>query len=109
MPVRMKSRIPKITLELEGRSRAGVATVAEAIVERAKEKVPVDTGALRDAIHTEETEVGVAVIAGDTDAFYGHMVEHGTTHSAPHPFLIPATEEARPKASQIAGAELRGL
>jgi glycosyltransferase involved in cell wall biosynthesis len=35
------------------------------------------------------------VRAGSTEVFYGHIVEHGSTHTAPHPFLIPALEASR--------------
>lgn len=69
---------------------------AELIAEAAKERVPVDESAqthLRDAIHVKETEDGVLVVAGDKTHWYGHLVEHGTSHSAPHPFLIPALEQ----------------
>lgn len=83
---------------------------AEAIAEEARNRVPVNTGRLRDAIHVEKRASGVEVggqhvggvysdwfvVAGDTKAFYGHMVEFGTTHSPAHPFLIPAFESRRP-------------
>jgi hypothetical protein len=49
------------------------------------------------------------VVAGDDDVFYGHMVEHGTTHSAPHPFRVPAAEEARDPVRNLFVASLRNL
>jgi hypothetical protein len=39
----------------------------------------------------------VYVLAGDPKdpsfAFYGHMIEFGTSHSPPYPFLVPALED----------------
>jgi HK97 gp10 family phage protein len=91
----LKSRIPKITVEMLPAVEAALQAGAEIIESAAKGRVPVDTGRLRDAIHIERDGLGFDVIAGDTDAFYGNMVEHGTTHTAPHPFLVPALEAKR--------------
>lgn len=68
---------------------------AQEVSQSAKDRVPVRTGRLLQAIHVEPSDEGATVIAGDHDVFYGHMVEHGTTHSPPHPFLVPALEEHR--------------
>lgn len=88
------SRIPEIMAEL-AEVKDSLDEPIERVAQGARERVPVETGTLRDAIHTEETKDGYGVIAGDTDAFYGHMVEFGTTHSAAHPFLLPAFEAER--------------
>ena len=37
------------------------------------------------------------------------MVEHGTSHSPPHPFLVPALEEEREQVQVIARIELGKL
>ena len=75
------SRIPQITAELLPRLEAATGAGAELIAERAKQRVPVNTGALRDAIHVEPDDGGFAVIAGNTEAFYGHIIEHGAYDS----------------------------
>jgi HK97 gp10 family phage protein len=83
---------------------------AELIAEEAKVRVPVDEGTLRDAIHVEETDVGWSVVAGDeTDAFYGHIIEHGGTGRAPRPFLTPAAEAKKADVLQLVEDALEDL
>ena len=50
-----------------------------------------------------------AVIAGDFDAFYGHIVEHGSTQNPPHPFLIPAFEAVRDRADELIRTHFKDL
>jgi HK97 gp10 family phage protein len=104
-----RSRIPQITAKLEAEMRAAEEAAAELIAQRAKARVPVNTGRLRDAIHVEHDDNGAAVVAGDTEAFYGHIVEHGGVRSPAHPFLIPALEESRGEVTSLAAALLRSL
>lgn len=106
----LKSRIPQIAAQLavtmDGVARAG----AEVIENGAKVRVHVRSGALRHAIHVERQGRGkYAVLAGDSEAFYGHMEEFGTAHSPPHPFLVPATEDARDDVIGFAVQSLKGL
>lgn len=89
---RLESRIPEIIGNLSDEVNAALKESADAIAEGAKERVPVATGTLRDAIHVEEAEGGYTVVAGNTDAFYGHIIEHGSTRLPPRPFLVPAAE-----------------
>lgn len=104
----LTTRIPEIVAELPVKLDEVAEAGANLIEATAKDKVDVDTGRLRDAIHVEKVEEGTyAVVAGDREAFYGHMLEHGTSHSAPHPFLIPALEEDRPEVFALAAAAIR--
>lgn len=103
------SRIPEIIANLQGRLDAGMEVGAKIIEGRARDRVPVRHGWLREAIHTDRGEGGYRVIAGDDRAFYGHLVEFGTTHSPPEPFLIPAFEESRDEAIGAVAASLRQL
>jgi HK97 gp10 family phage protein len=91
----LTSRIPRITVEMLPAVELALKAGAETVAAAARDRVPVETGKLRDAIHVERDGIGFEVRAGDTDAFYGHIVEHGSTHTAPHPFLIPALEATR--------------
>ena len=91
----LTNKIPEILKELDPAVRAALVRSAQGIVQDAKDRVPVETGRLRDAIHWEPTEEGISVIAGDQKVFYGHMVEHGSVHNAPRPFLVPALEQNR--------------
>jgi HK97 gp10 family phage protein len=98
----LKSRLPEIAAELVAKANAIPGAGAELVVAHAKDRVPVDTGRLRDAIHVEESEGGHMVVAGDKQAFYGHIVEHGSRNTPPHPFLIPAAEESRKEIEALA-------
>lgn len=109
MPVELKSRLPEIALELGPLTSEGLNEGAKLIVEAAKQRVPVESGRLRDAIHIEDEGQGIAVVAGNNEAFYGHMVEHGTTHSPPHPFLVPAFEETKVEVAAAVEASMRKL
>lgn len=89
------SRIPEIIGEIPGAVTDAMRATADAVADGARERVPVDSGSLRDAIHVEEIPDGFRVVAGDTEAFYGHIVEHGGTRTPPRPFLVPALEAER--------------
>lgn len=106
----LHSRLPEIAAELKPRVNEAVKHGAELIEQGAKARVPVETGKLRDAIHTKRVGLAeYAVIAGDSKAFYGHMVEHGTTRTPPRPFLLPAAEESRSAVEGLVVAALRRL
>jgi len=109
MPARLTSRIPQIIAEVRPDLIDGATELAERIATGAKDRVPVETGALRDAIHVVVEDDSVAVVAGDSDAFYGHMVENGTVKAPAHPFLVPAFEAELPSVEVIVGEKLRGL
>ena len=107
---RVKSRLPVIAAEITPRVTVAIKDVADAIADDAKQRVPVETGDLRDAIHVEfKGAADWAVVAGNSKAFYGHMVEHGTTRAAPRPFLIPAAEAKKEMIDEVVGAALRRL
>lgn len=116
------NRLPEIIAELPVAVRAALVQGAQRVAQSAKDRVPEDTGDLERAIHVEIAEDptdaavlsgravlegGVYVVAGDDKVFYGHMVEHGTTHSPPHPFLVPALEENRAAIQEEIAAALR--
>jgi HK97 gp10 family phage protein len=110
MPASLKSRFPEILVELRPRVSAAVKEAAEVVQEAAQERVPVDDGDLYEAIHVERVGVGeYSVVAGNDDVFYGHIVEHGSTHSPAHPFMVPAAEASRFPAEALVTAALRGL
>jgi len=98
-----------MTAELALRLDAAAAASAEIVAARAKERAPVATGRLRDAIHVERDDNGFAVIAGDNDVFYGHIVEHGSVRTSAHPFMIPALEESRGEILGLGRKALEGL
>lgn len=108
MPVVFKSRIPRIMVELPAAVDAAVATAAKLVEGRAKARVPVNTGRLRDAIHVERGGLAeYEVKGGDNEAWYGHLVEHGTTYTPPRPFMVPSAEESRAEATALVAAAVR--
>jgi HK97 gp10 family phage protein len=85
---------------------------ARVIAAEARAKVPVVSGALKKSI----------VVRGDQDlrrsggsqraafvvarAFYAHLVEFGTVHSAAKPFMRPALDESGQEAADKMGSNL---
>lgn len=108
----LKSRIPQIVAELSVKSDLIVSASARRIAEGARERVRIGPSDphLYDAIHVDDDGTGEAsVVAGDDDTFYGHMLEFGTSHAAPYPFLIPAAEAERDFLNMVYITMLRGL
>lgn len=106
----LQSRLPQIAEALRPRVSAAVKAGAELVAQEARQRVPVQTGTLRDAIRAERTDAAqYTVIAGDKDAFYGHLVEFGTSRTAPRPFLTPAVEAKRDEVKNLVGEALKGL
>lgn len=108
----LRSRLPEIAAELRPKVSQAVSKGADLVVEGARERVPVgpEKPHLRDAIHKERIgPAEYAVVAGDKEVFWGHLVEHGTVHSAPHPFLVPAAEALSGAIEALVAESLRGL
>lgn len=95
MPATLQSRLPEIAAKVRPRvSKAVKEGAEEEIAVRARDRVPVRTGALRDAIEVRRAgAVQVRVVAGDSGAFYGHFLEFGTATMDAHPFVLPAADE----------------
>ena len=106
----LKSRIPHIIVEIEILGDWIEETGAEAVEQKAKQRVRRRSGALHDAIHVEHEREGAYVVAGnEDDVFYGHILEHGSTTAPPYPFLVPSLEEEREPIVQMATAALKRL
>ncbi len=73
--------------------------VGDTVEQAAKELVPVETGALRDSIRhqvgTDAQGPYVDVIAGSEEVDYAALVEFGSGHGPPQPFLSTAAEAER--------------
>ena len=103
----LRSRIPAIAAELHGLVEAALVPGAKMVATAAKLRAPVESGDLREAIHVDVQPEGVYVVAGDNKVFYGHLVEWGTSHSAPEPFLVPALEANRKAVVKLAKEALK--
>lgn len=105
-----RSRIPAISAKLPAELDAVTGAAARMIEQRAKGRAPVASGKLRDAIHVERNGLAdYAVVAGNTEVFYGHIVEHGGVRMPAHPFMVPAAEESREEIIAMAAGVLRTL
>jgi HK97 gp10 family phage protein len=94
---------------MDSRSSLIVRKAAHDVEAYAKQYVPVDTGFLKNSIHTVITANKWRVYAADViaDAFYANFVESGTSRMSPQPFMGPALERVTPgflaALEQIAG------
>jgi HK97 gp10 family phage protein len=87
-----------LTEALDGAMREAMEEVAE----KAREFVPVDTGLLRESIHTARYEKDGLIVyqvetgPGRDNREYGLFVELGTVKTKAQPFLRPAMAFVRP-------------
>mgnify|MGYP000959193211 CR=1 FL=1 len=86
----------ELTKSLRAELAKVVRETAFAIEADAKQRAPVDTGALRSSIQADvkdaETLLQAEVAVG---VEYGPYVELGTVHQSAQPFLTPAVEAQR--------------
>lgn len=114
MSANYQSRFPEIVAELAVKLDAVGALASQQIAAGARQNLALGPPSIHlkegEHIHVEHEGVGeYRVIAGDNDTFYGHIVENGGVHSAPHPFLMPAAEAVVPEIDSLARQALRGL
>jgi hypothetical protein len=81
----LKSRFPAIAAELDRSPVERWRRAQKLVSDGAKGRVAVGESAphIRDAIHTDSQPEGVYVVAGDSQTFYGHILEHGTSRWPP--------------------------
>ena len=95
------ARFAKAAALGEVAQHAGSAALAEEVATDARAIVPVDTGTLRDSIHTEPGKVVVT-------APYAAFVEYGTADTSAQPYLRPAADTANDEhALGVAAAVMR--
>jgi len=106
-----RNRLPEIIATLDDELDDMANDLVKAVANEARLRVPFETGALQRAIHVERNGEGsYSVIAGDDDAWYGHIVEFGSVQSGPgQPFLLPALEHQRLRVGELARRALKDL
>ena len=92
------ANMKKLSPELKRKISQQVAKSALNIQKGAKERCPVDTGALRNSITVDFYGEMSAEIAPHMP--YAPYVEFGTKKMSAQPYLFPAYEEERPKFEQ---------
>lgn len=82
-------------LTAETRPRAGVIVMETAFLVEgdAKMLAPVDTGALKNSLHTERKGDLMATVSDGME--YGIFQELGTSRMRAQPFMVPALEKNR--------------
>jgi HK97 gp10 family phage protein len=96
--VRYHNSFFSIASGLPAAGRAASKHTAEQIVEIAREKVPVLSGALQASIQVRPVARGYSASAGSTNSDgidYGPFVEFGTVYMGAQPFFFPAVEAVR--------------
>jgi len=103
---RMASRV-----EIEG-NRKAVNAATTPMLNAARQLVPKVTGTLRKSLAKRVKNQGKAVQGkiggrrGTAGHRYLHLVEFGTSHSSPRPFLRPAFYQAEPESRRIYNATI---
>lgn len=104
----LHSNLGKVAARLDETIEDVLRDEAARVVRAAKIRVPVSQEAkphLRDAIRAERiSDTEYRVVAGDTERWYGHIVEHGSKRMPPRPFLQPAFESRKPTIMKRAAA-----
>lgn len=90
---------------------AALRSAANVIKKAAQDKAPVRTGALKKSLAVEldkSTKTGTTARIGAKRkiAWYAHIVEFGSSHSAARPFLRPAFDETQGKVMQKLAKQL---
>lgn len=101
----LRNLAPKLANKL---SQGAMRKAGKLVLESARRLVPVDSGFLKKTLalrvgragkRSKRLRAGAQVLADEKraakqggQAYYAHMVEFGTQHTAPQPFLRPALE-----------------
>jgi HK97 gp10 family phage protein len=96
--VRYHNDFFRLAAGLPAPGREASRYTAGKIVEIAKERVPVLTGALQASIQVRPVARGYSASAGSTNSGgvdYGPFVEFGTVYMGAQPFFFPAVEAVR--------------
>lgn len=113
MAATLTSRLPEIAAELQPKVAEAVRWGAERVAEDAAANLPLGPPEihLAERIHVERRgPAEYAVVAGDEEeAYYGHILEHGSSKMAPQPFLVPALEGRVSDFESLVTGVLRGL
>ncbi|MCH8322576.1 MAG: HK97 gp10 family phage protein [Proteobacteria bacterium] len=96
--------LEKLTGDIQDNIKDALRAGAQDLAVRAKERVPVKSGELRDSIVTLEGGEGMNYIISAT-APHARFVEFGTRKTPARPFMVPAAEEVFPQIlDNLAGA-----
>lgn len=89
-----RSQIPEIAAGMMPKAQAAVDKAAADIEAHAKQRAPVDTGALRNSIQSRPVAPLSAEVTTGVD--YAIYQEYGTHKMAAQPFMTPAADAVSP-------------
>lgn len=96
MKVDMKltnNKLPGLSATLQNAVASLIEQAAQTTALEARQRVPVDTGRLKEGIRVEQQ--GKFAWRVTSKKFYGRFHEYGTVKMAAHPFMTPAARRAR--------------
>jgi HK97 gp10 family phage protein len=95
--VQITDRAPEFRRRAEHALIESLHEAADTLEGRAKQEVPVRTGTLRSSIHTEveERRKELELVSGGKGARHAHLVEFGTVHMPPDPFMRRSVDRER--------------
>jgi hypothetical protein len=87
--VTVKTNSREASRIIRGRLVAGLHAAAPFVEQVAKREVPKDTGNLERHTHAEvdERELEINLRSGGPGARHAHLVEYGTIHMMPNPYM----------------------
>lgn len=102
------NKFPEIAAAMPSKTKAVVKKASFDVEGHAKNRVPIDTGALHDSILTKFENGGLTgIIAPHED--YALFVELGTRRQSAQPYMIPAADAVRPAFIAACKRMLEGL
>jgi len=89
--IRLDTRVlDRMAKDLDRNADRVIASIAHQVEAEAKQLAPVDTGALKNSLHTDREGQAHYIVADGVE--YGIFQELGTSRMAAHPFMVPAVE-----------------
>lgn len=99
------NNVDALKASMKERVGRALKEAAARAAEKARERVPVDTGFLQGSIGAREEEPGRRWVVEAT-APYAAFVELGTRNMAAQPYIIPSVEEVRAEMKDILIGEM---
>lgn len=88
----LRARLDQLGPDTRQAQLAAMREWGNMVRDDARDRVPVDTGYLRDHVESRADSDNVRVGVWDTRAYYAQWVEQGSSRQEAQPFLMPAFE-----------------
>jgi HK97 gp10 family phage protein len=106
--VTVTTNIKEASRIIRGRIVAGLHAAAPFVEQVAKQEVPVATGNLKSHTRTEvdERELELDLKSGGPGARHAHLVQWGTIHMAPDPYMTRTAQKVRQPVNRFLAEKL---